>query len=266
MTVAPAFMSFDRVAHVYDATRGMPPEASAAVGSGLAAILAAVAPLPRVLEVGVGTGRVAVPLAEHGARVCGLDISRGMLDRLRTKTRAVPVLLAEATRPPFRAGAFDAALFVHILHLVPDPEATIDAAIGAVRPGGMLIAGATRHEGGLSKAGGRLREIAEETLGRPLHQTGGRNFRAAQDFRDAMAARGVGVEEHELARWPVVESGGELLAEFEAQVHSWMWDIPAGLVPVVAERARPEVERLCGGLERQVEGTNVFLAMVARLA
>lgn len=38
-----------------------------------------------VLELGVGTGRVALPLARHGLRVVGVDISSGMLDQLRAK-------------------------------------------------------------------------------------------------------------------------------------------------------------------------------------
>lgn len=39
----------------------------------------------RVLELGVGTGRLAVPLAAAGASVVGVDVSTAMLDRLRDK-------------------------------------------------------------------------------------------------------------------------------------------------------------------------------------
>ena len=37
------------------------------------------------LELGVGTGRVALPLAQRGARVEGIDASKAMLDALRAK-------------------------------------------------------------------------------------------------------------------------------------------------------------------------------------
>lgn len=40
---------------------------------------------PRILELGVGTGRIAVPLGAAGAAVVGLDSSRAMLDRLRSR-------------------------------------------------------------------------------------------------------------------------------------------------------------------------------------
>lgn len=39
----------------------------------------------RVLELGIGTGRIALPLVERGATVEGIDASQSMVDRLRTK-------------------------------------------------------------------------------------------------------------------------------------------------------------------------------------
>ncbi|MGW1211114.1 class I SAM-dependent DNA methyltransferase [Streptomyces sp. NPDC002499] len=39
----------------------------------------------RALEFGVGTGRIALPLARRGVEVCGIDLSRAMVARLREK-------------------------------------------------------------------------------------------------------------------------------------------------------------------------------------
>ncbi|MFD5628744.1 class I SAM-dependent DNA methyltransferase [Streptomyces sp. NPDC127072] len=39
----------------------------------------------RALELGIGTGRVALPLARRGVPVHGIDLSRAMVDRLRAK-------------------------------------------------------------------------------------------------------------------------------------------------------------------------------------
>src|SRR5439155_1610396 len=41
-----------------------------------------------VLELGIGTGRVAVPLAQRGLRVHGIDLSPAMVARLRAKPDA----------------------------------------------------------------------------------------------------------------------------------------------------------------------------------
>lgn len=38
-----------------------------------------------VLELGIGTGRVALPLSQRGVPVCGIDLSPAMVDRLKAK-------------------------------------------------------------------------------------------------------------------------------------------------------------------------------------
>jgi SAM-dependent methyltransferase len=49
--------------------------------------LAGLAGNGRALELGVGTGRVAIPLAERGVEVHGIDLSNAMTARLRAKPR-----------------------------------------------------------------------------------------------------------------------------------------------------------------------------------
>ncbi len=48
-------------------------------------ILAELADGDRALELGIGTGRIAVPLARRGVAVHGIDLSRAMVARLRAK-------------------------------------------------------------------------------------------------------------------------------------------------------------------------------------
>ncbi len=51
----------------------------------------------RVLEFAIGTGRVAVPLVARGVAVAGIELSRAMVEQLRTKVDAatVPVVLGD---------------------------------------------------------------------------------------------------------------------------------------------------------------------------
>jgi SAM-dependent methyltransferase len=53
----------------------------------------------RALEFAIGTGRVAVPLAERGVSVTGIELSRPMVDRLRTKAdeASIPVIIGDMT-------------------------------------------------------------------------------------------------------------------------------------------------------------------------
>jgi SAM-dependent methyltransferase len=49
------------------------------------------------LELAIGTGRVAVPLAERGVRVAGIDLSPDMVAQLRTKSSTIPVEVGDMT-------------------------------------------------------------------------------------------------------------------------------------------------------------------------
>jgi SAM-dependent methyltransferase len=106
-------VSFDRIADIYDDTRPAP---SPVVLDALAEELAG---CRTVLDLGVGTGRVALPLRQRGFDVVGVDLSRKMLDVARAKGLS-GLAVGDISCLPFRQKAFDAALAVHMLHLVRD--------------------------------------------------------------------------------------------------------------------------------------------------
>ena len=73
----------ERVAATYDdSSEGMFDPALIEVVAGL---LAGLAGAGRALELGIGTGRIALPLARRGVPVHGIDLSRAMVARLRAK-------------------------------------------------------------------------------------------------------------------------------------------------------------------------------------
>jgi SAM-dependent methyltransferase len=47
------------------------------------------------LELAIGTGRIAVPLAARGVRVAGIDLSPDMVAQLRQKTNEIPVAIGD---------------------------------------------------------------------------------------------------------------------------------------------------------------------------
>lgn len=53
----------------------------------------------RALEMAIGTGRVAIPLAESGVPVVGIELCRPMVDQLRTKVGSdvIPVTIGDMT-------------------------------------------------------------------------------------------------------------------------------------------------------------------------
>jgi SAM-dependent methyltransferase len=106
---------FDKLASIYDATRSLPEDVMEAVVREIAKALQKYES-KSLIDVGVGTGRFALPISRSGFNVVGIDISREMLKIARGK-RLDNLLLADGRTCPFADKSFDAAMTIHILHL-----------------------------------------------------------------------------------------------------------------------------------------------------
>src|SRR5215472_7068200 len=91
----PAFYG-DRWADVYDEHHAQMDPAPAVE------FLAGLAGGGRVLELAIGTGRVALPLAARGIAVEGVDASAAMVDQMRAKPggEAIPVIIGDMAQVP----------------------------------------------------------------------------------------------------------------------------------------------------------------------
>jgi SAM-dependent methyltransferase len=124
----------------------VPAERSAAEVNAVVARLG-LAPGARLLDLGCGHGRHAVPLAMLGYRVTGLDLSRPLLRRAAALAagQGAPVGLAEADmrRLPFADGSFDAVvnLFNAFGYLEDDAqdELVLHEVARVLAPGGRFL-------------------------------------------------------------------------------------------------------------------------------
>jgi phosphatidylethanolamine/phosphatidyl-N-methylethanolamine N-methyltransferase len=97
-----------------------------------------------VLEVGVGTG-LALPSYRSGTRVFGIDLSHDMLVQARRKVarqhldRVDGLAVMDAAHTGFRDGAFDIAVAMFLITVVPDPEGVMAEMARVVKPGGEVI-------------------------------------------------------------------------------------------------------------------------------
>jgi SAM-dependent methyltransferase len=119
-------------------------QADPAVVGPMVDLLAELAGDGAALELGVGTGRIALPLAERGVRVHGIDLSEAMLARLRAKPGAERVGL---TAGDFATATVDFTFSVAylvantIMNLTTQDEqvACFQNVAGHLEPGGCFV-------------------------------------------------------------------------------------------------------------------------------
>ncbi|MEA2588460.1 MAG: hypothetical protein QOH66_1387 [Actinomycetota bacterium] len=210
-------VSFDRAAGFYDGTRTHSPEVEARVNDLLGAELAG---RGRCLEIGVGTGRIALPLHRSGIPLAGVDISPKMVDRLVEKAGGrppFPLALADATALPFRDATFGGAIAAHVFHLIPPWRQGVAELARVVRPGGVVVVDLTGGGGELFHG---LRERFAAAAGLERMHVGVAN----PDELDASFAA-LGASRRDL---PTLEEPGQvslerLIASFERADYSYTW-------------------------------------------
>ncbi|HXX78752.1 MAG TPA: class I SAM-dependent methyltransferase [Ktedonobacteraceae bacterium] len=165
-------LSFDRVAHEYDATRGYPPGIDLQIVKAIVDTVQATSETT-FMEVGVGTGRIAYPLASLGHNYTSVDISQKMVQELETKllrngwqlyqqpwgylpdengesihpvlrfnnstkNASMRLVLSDMTALPFRDSSFDVVLAVHVFQLVDGWQQALHEVLRVIQPTGKL--------------------------------------------------------------------------------------------------------------------------------
>jgi len=94
-----------------------------------------------VIDIGVGTGRAALPLVADGYRLTGVDSSQAMLDETRRLADGAPIRLqvGDVVSVPCDDHTFDSAVSLNVLVHFPNWREALLEWKRVVRPGGRLI-------------------------------------------------------------------------------------------------------------------------------
>jgi SAM-dependent methyltransferase len=183
---------------------------------------------PPVVELGVGTGRVAVPIAAEGIRVIGVDSSAGMLAVCRERAELAGVAerldlrLGDLRRPPVDDSVeLVICPFRSFLHLEneADRRAALSAVVSLLVPGGRLVFDVFAP----------ARDDIEQTHGRWLEREPGIYERALWDEeqrRLVLSVRGEHAETTMSLAWVSPEEWRALLLDtgFEIEAHYGWFD------------------------------------------
>ena len=236
---------FDTAADHYDKTRAVSDETMDRTISLLSSELR---DRGRVLEVGVGTGLLALRLHEAGIPVSGLDLSAPMLAKLVEKAGGAtpfPLVLGDATTMPFADRAFGAAYLRWVLHLIPGWRGALVEMARVVCPGGVLLVSL----GASDEVGTAVRARFSEITGLSTDPVG-----LMWGNHSALDAEleGLGLRLRVLPATP--EEGEEPLGTFLDAIEegrwSWTWHVPEDARLDAVRELRPWAEERYGPLDR----------------
>jgi SAM-dependent methyltransferase len=236
-------VAFDRAAEFYDRTRAI---SAASMERNVALLRAELGGRGRVLEVGVGTGLVALPLQTAGVELVGVDLSAPMLGKLVDKaggTPPFPLVLADATRMPFGDESFGGAYLRWVLHLIPNWADALAEIVRVVRRGRVVLMNLGAYGGERLEIQRRFAEVTGVSV-KPV----GLGWGEFDELDRAMGRLGATSR----ALPPVDEDPVDTLEDFlrgiEDNGYSWTWGLPDEVRLAALAELRPWVEERFGPL------------------
>lgn len=220
----------------------------------------------RIIEPGIGTGRIALPLAAMGHHVKGTDISQPMLDACQHSasqlsiTNHFDLCLADAMDLPVADQEFDLGIIAQVLYLIPDWPAVFDELARVVKPGGHVIhlTEPTTENEPLALWSSTWREMIEATGYRHLAQSP-----SEDDIHAEFLRRWPDVQVRELASWTFGQTVAEATRDYANRLRPLYTSVSEDeFNRVVAEFLGWADETFPDGTTR-LDGTVTLTAMIA---
>jgi len=96
-----------------------------------------------VLDIGTGTGVIALALAAAGHQVIALDLTAEMVEKAKVNAGrrglVIDFRIGDAEKLPFEDNTFDAVINKWLLWTLPDPEKAVSEWQRVLKPGGHLV-------------------------------------------------------------------------------------------------------------------------------
>ena len=280
-------ISFDRAVDYYDETRGFLPGVAEQIRDVILSHTGA-AKTTRFLELGIGTGRIALPFLEAGYDYDGVDISIPMMAKLDEKlsqlaarrntphgTARCLLLQADVTHPlPLKSASYDILIAVHVFHLIQNWQALVRESHRVLKQKGWLLIStddwAARDHAPEKHPSDADTEVNEQ-WNAILHDLGfnrnaARPFNRASDddlraFLETLGARTEIVELLEYAR-PAI-TARQAAARITGRMYSSDWYLPDEIHAQAAQRLDQWINTVCTNPDASSQGQVSFCVLAA---
>lgn len=258
-------ISFDSIALVYDETRVFN---ESCFNAALDYIVGRYPPLKykKLFEPGIGTGRIAIPLAKKGYNVTGVDISGEMLKKLAVKlSRRRPPLpvtfqQADVTALPFSDATFDIAVAVHVFHLIRDWKKALSEVFRILQPDAPLVLIFTGNGDEVPTIKDRYREICAASGHSASHIGLTTDNKELPDFLVAFGRRIESIGNK--WRWTQRIRVDESLQHIRFHYYSFTNLVPEHIHLEVVGKLERELKKQYGNLATEVEVPNQMTLML----
>lgn len=222
-----------------------------------------------ILEPGVGTGRIALPLVERGYQVTGADISEEMLKVCTAQSQALGTgntlccLRADAVCLPLRAMSFDLCVAVHLFYFISDWRGAVREMLRVLKPFGTLVLLHTGFGTEVPHLNERYRNMARQ-LGYTFPTYGVRSTSEVVDYAVSLGCAAERVDEPEW-KWTTKISLPEALEYLRNRAYSFTKDVPDAVHLAVVDSLQREHLNEAASLGMEVEVPNRISIILIRL-
>ena len=221
-----------------------------------------------VFEPGIGTGRVAIPLAEKGYRITGIDISEWMLALLKKKltqsrhTLDISFQKADATKLPFPDATFDMAIAVHLFYFIAKWKKAADEILRVVRDDGPVVLMHTGSGTEIPFLNERYKELCVEQ-GCLIREIGVKSTREVVDYFRCFGCHAKWIRNR--WQWTSRIQLDKALGYMKSRAYSFTTVAADDIHSMAIERLESELQHRFGSLTTEIEISNqVYLVVIMR--
>ncbi len=258
-------LSFDNMAELYDETRVFDTNC---LNSALDHIVDRFPPerFGNIFYPGIGTGRIAVPLAERGYRVTGVDISEEMLALLEKRVmqagQSLPISCqrGDVLKLPFPAEAFDMAIAVHLFYFIQKWKKAVDEILRVVKGDGPVVLMHTGTGTEIPFLNTRYKELCAE-LGCPIQDIGVKSNAEVVDYLRSLGYNAEWIRDR--WQWTSRIRLNKALNYVKSRAYSFTTVAADDVHSKAVERLESELQHQFGSLTTEVETANqVYLVII----